>query len=506
MKLNIILITCALVCFAQAENYWPGFAHDASQTSIALDGLNSLDQNNIQWTAYQDPCNPGYYLEFNWLVTPVTYKNAVFALAELDDTNNQLICFNTTDGSPRWSKPISKLQIAYTASRASPAIDKKHNAVIIPANNTITAFNIDTGTPLWTTQLQHPVINASPCITDDLQNSRLFITDYTGRSTGAKIYCVNIDANTPQNPYDPGHIIWSDDIGASSGNTCAYNKGIVYTASISSAAWANQGSAAGGTIYAYNAAENEPNRIWQTSSDQFEGFCGGLCLTKAGFLYAVNYDFYGGENNSALTKINATDGSIVWITQAERSSTTPVVVGDTIYLSAGITGFNANSRPKLQAFQDNGDSATMLWQTPPTMTFGGWTLQPVYANGKIYIGTMGPDEVSPCSDLYIIDANLTPTDPDFIIDHFPDAGSPAAVTPDSIYTIGYDGLFKFYQPAIPADITKNKTVDNLDLTEIANDWLYDGPIGIKRADLDLDGIINLRDIAILSNSYGEQIQ
>jgi hypothetical protein len=47
-------------------------------------------------------------------------------------------------------------------------------------------------------------------------------------------------------------------------------------------------------------------------------------------------------------------------------------------------------------------------------------------------------------------------------------------------------------------------VDFYDLAELAAIWLYDGPIGVNRADLNLDGRIDFTDFSLLAESwYGE---
>jgi hypothetical protein len=75
------------------------------------------------------------------------------------------------------------------------------------------------------------------------------------------------------------------------------------------------------------------------------------------------------------------------------------------------------------------------------------------------------------------------------------------VTYDSIYTLGYDGLLKFYQPALLGDIKKDNKIDTYDLKGLADDWVYDGPIGVKRSDLNLDGRVDFMDFALLANEW-----
>ena len=172
------------------------------------------------------------------------------------------------------------------------------------------------------------------------------------------------------------------------------------------------------------------------------------------------------------------------------------MVGDRIYIAGGLDGYG---RPKIEAYRDLGTSVVKLWETPASMIVGGWTHQPAYANGKLYVGTIGI--YGPYTDLYIFDTKLTPDEPNFIIAHYSGSGNSPAVTYDSIYTTGYDGLFKFHQPALLADITKNGEVGMLDLEEMTRVWLFDDSVGLKRSDLDLNGKINICDFALLAADW-----
>jgi len=111
------------------------------------------------------------------------------------------------------------------------------------------------------------------------------------------------------------------------------------------------------------------------------------------------------------------------------------------------------------------------------------------------------------TELYILNVSVTPNDPNFIVAHYDDAnkcGNSPAVTYDSIYTIGSNGLFKFHQPALLSDIRKDGKVDTHDLNELANAWLCNEPIGVKRSDLDLDGDVDFVDFSLLANEWRKE--
>jgi hypothetical protein len=194
------------------------------------------------------------------------------------------------------------------------------------------------------------------------------------------------------------------------------------------------------------------------------------------------------------------------MTDTERTSCVPAVVGDKIYISGGFEGYG--SRPKIEAYQDHGLTVTKLWETGSEMFVGGWTTQPVYANGKLYIGSIasGGNYFGTYTDLYILDVSYTPDDPGFIIDTYSGGGNSPAVTYNSIYTIGYDdisghSLLKFKQSTFIADIKKDGLVDSNDLNIMTDSWLYTDPMGVNRSDLNLDGVVNLLDFGLLANEW-----
>lgn len=519
-KLFIVLIMFYITADAYCGlNDWPAYANTMSRESIAVDGPDTIDNNTLEWVADADPQDPNYYVSFEGATQPIVYNGRVYAYAAFfepneqspggrDRTKSQIIAYDANSGQLLWSTIIDP---AIWDSWSSPVVDAKNNTVLIASGNvtadgwyalpaTIYAIDASTGSIVWTNQLDSAALNASICVAEDLEHSRAFITDYDGFGITGKLYCINLDANEPNNPYQPGQIVWSDTLGSTSGNTPAYKDGVVY---VSSNADANGGY---GAVYAYDAAANTPVRKWTATDSNFEGFTSGVTVTKTGYLYAACYNWAGYENNSALCKIDCNNGSIIWITHTERTSSMPVVVGDKIYISGGFNGYG--SRPKVTAYQDLGSSVVKLWETPPEMVVGGWTNQPVYANGKLYVGAIpiNGNYFGAYAELFVLDVSKDVNDPNFVITHYIDksCGNSPAVIYDSLYTIGYNGLFKFHQPALLADINKDNRVDFYDLAELANFWLYDGPIGTNRADLNLDGKIDFKDYSLLAGSwYGE---
>ncbi|MFZ0035074.1 MAG: PQQ-binding-like beta-propeller repeat protein, partial [Sedimentisphaerales bacterium] len=459
-RLMSLILTFAIAGVADAgSGDWPHYGHVATRCSIAVDGPNTIDANTLKWVADADPQDPNYYVEFETTTGPVVYNGRVYAYAryynELGEyADSQIIAYDANAGQILWATVIAK---SVWGSWSTPCVDTKHNTVLIGSGDKVFAIDAQSGAQRWSTQLEKNVINASVCTALDTPHARAFITDYDGFGSSGKLYCINLDPNEPNNPYKPGDIVWSDVLGATSGNSAAYKDGVVYVASMKGT------DNTSGTIYAYDAAAwPGAVRLWQTTDPNFDGFSGGVTVTKEGFLYAASYDWADqNEDNSALCKIDCSDGSIVWTTQTERTSSMPVVVGDKIYISGGLVGWG--SRPKLEAYRDLGDTVIKLWETNANIAVGGWSNQPVYANGKLYVGAIPPDGdyFGAYTELYILNVSTTTDAPNFIIAHYKDkeCGNSPAVTYDSIYTIGYDGLFKFHQPGFLSDISKNNKVD-----------------------------------------------
>jgi outer membrane protein assembly factor BamB len=478
---------------------WPGYGNTATRHSITVDGPNVINAGTLQWVADADPQDPNYYVSFEDAAGPIVYNGRVYAYAKYFEpggsgqTNSQLVAYDANSGRMLWATVID---MAIYGSWSSPVVDTKNNNILMPSGDKVYAIDASTGAVKWSAQLEKSVVNASACVAADLPHARAFITDYA-YSAGGMLYCINLDANEPNNPYQPGKIIWSDDLGGGTcGNSPTYKNGVVYV------------SSNGGSVYAYNANAASVVRIWKATDPNFAGFSGGLTITKEGFIYAANYSYSQHEDNSALCKINSNNGNIIWMINTEQTSSVPVVVGDKIYISGGLNGWG--SRPKVEAYQDLGNTVIKLWETPANMAVGGWSNQPVYANGKLYVGAIpiiDGDYFDAYTELYILNVSVGVNNPDFVIAHYVDkkCGNNPAVTYDSLYTIGADGLFKFHQPALLADIDKNSKVNFSDLAELAAVWLYDGPIGVKRADLNLDGKINFLDFALLAGRWNGEL-
>jgi hypothetical protein len=183
-----------------------------------------------------------------------------------------------------------------------------------------------------------------------------------------------------------------------------------------------------------------------------------------------------------------------------------------IYLSAGLDGYG--SAVKIEAFQDNGATATKLWDTYTdtggALVVGGWTHQPAFSRGYIYTGTPSEDALDygePATDMYILDASRSPADPEFIVDHYAAAGGSSAIAAGTVYSFGDYGLFAF-EPSLPckADINGDGVVGVADLAALlaAYGKSVGDPLYQPDADMNRNGVVNLNDLSLLLSVYGEE--
>ncbi len=481
---------------------WTHYGGDTARTGIATRAARDLD--TIRWSV-----TPGTDEEYVWRSAPVVYGGRVFVNARFYIDNiqadNLVMAYDIADGTHLWSQPI---EMDVYDSWSSPAVDARHQTVLIASGYSVYALDAVTGMPEWATPLERPIVNASPLVTTDLLNNgtpanRAFITDYSGYGGDARLYAINVDLPAPpDNPYELGEIAWIATLPGASGNSPAYENGVVYVASV------------GGVVKALDAGAGA--LVWETEVDfsgypQYSGFYGGLTV-RNGFVYAASYSFYGSGNNSGLFKLDGTDGEVVWVAPCERTESIPLVTDDgRIYLSAGLAGYG--SFVKIQAFQDNGDTVSASWDTyvdtGGDLIVGGWTYQPAYARGYLYVGTPPDQEFEfflPYTDLYILDTSKTPGDADFIVAHHAGSGGSPAIADGTVYSFGEGGLFAFDpSPPCRADLDGNGVAGLPDLATLLSAYgSARGNEGFDSdADLNRDGMVDLGDLADLLSVYGE---
>lgn len=449
----LIMPAGALLCPAQT---WTHHAGDSTRQSSAVTAALELD--DIAWIA-----PPGPDRAFVAHSSPVVYGGRVFVNARRLENNmaveNLLVAYDSHTGEEDWARPLDPDSLD---SFSSPAVDVRHGLVLLGAGRRLHALNMEDGSVAWRTTLSRPIVDASPAVATDLMNggqpaNRVFLTDYSGFAAGGALYAINLDPFHPiANPFQPGAIAWRVTLGGASGNSPAYADGVVYVAS------------AAGEIAALNALDG--GVCWwfdlpAAGYGHFGDFFGGVTVVN-GAVYAATYDFSGGQNNSGLVKLDAQTGQLIWAVPCERTQSIPVVCDDgLILLAGGLDGFG--SAVKVQAFDDFGASAALIWDTYTApggpISLGGWTFQPARHERVLFVGRPSTSVFfGPYAELYILDLDRLPGQPGFILDQSLLGGGNPAIAGGWIYSIGSQGLTAFRQ-TLRGDVNCDGLTDNEDI-------------------------------------------
>lgn len=484
----LALVTGAAATFAHADD-WLHYAADARRSGVAPGAPDAI--NASLWSVSQYP--PGSPIAFVGPSSPVVFGGRVYANARYFEgslhVHNRLIAIDTATGGVLWQTLVDK---SVLDSWSSPAVDEVNGLILLPTGAKLNAIDAETGALHWATPLNRSVVNASPLVMPDAIASRAFITDFDGFGQSASFYCINTSPyHAVANPYEPGEIVWTEPIGGASGATAAGEDGLVYVASIS---YDEQSCFEFGAITAFDvAAPPGSRRLWTTCAGT--GFFGGVTLAN-GSLYAASYNLSGSGDNSLLVKLDATTGQVIWTIPCERTSSIPVVAGDRVFLSAGIIGFG--SAPKVQCFRDDGPSAVKLWDTfvdtGGTLVLGGWTHQPMWSDGVLYVGKFptGGGFFGAYTDLYALDVSRLPSDPLFVRDHRTGVGSSPALADGRLYSIGPAGLTAL---ALRGDCTGDGALNGRDVACFVDRLLHGASIADGALlDFTSDGAVAVEDV------------
>lgn len=501
----ILTLTLASGISTADLGVWPMYARDAARSGIPDTPLVTISAP--AWIASNDM--NGNPIDFAGQSGPVVWRDLVFALGESDGID-RAYALDRADGSVRFSAPVDAPSLD---SWSTPLVDEANERLIVASGETVSAFDANTGAPAWSATLEMDVVNASPLVTRDLGPAdRLIITDADGflAQGGGNIYCINIDPRDEQaNPFDPGEIVWRIPLdAASSGNSPAYESGVVYVADSG-----DPNFSVPGAVRAYDAtaldAPTDP--LWSFTNVTSDGFFGGVSV-RDGAVFAASFTFSGGQDSANLVKLDASTGALIWSTPANRTSSTPIVLPDgRVLLSTGLAGFG--SLPSLQLFATDG---TRLWDTALATSddadndgaieigeffaVGGWTHLPAVVDNKsgvfAYAGTppLTGGFFGANTDLHRIDLDLPPTDPGFVVESFDGAGSTPALAGGTLYTIGAGGLHAFgdFEGFDPSDVNTDCAVNIEDL--------YAWEAGSGRRDVDGNGTIDSADRALLRST------
>lgn len=478
---------------ARAQHEWTHFGSTSARLSTSPTSPAPLSVP--AWTRSTD--SAGRAITFIGQAGVVCSRDLAIAVGSVvisGQAQFRIFAFDRRTAGLRWAAPIPSPTLS---SWSTPVIDTRNNTVIAASGRFLTAVDLFTGQPRWQTELEHEIVNASPLVTGDLPlTNRVFITDFDGFGISGRLYCINADPRRiPVNPYNPGEIVWSTPIGATSGNTPAYARNTfgqptVFVTSV------GEFSFAPGLILAFPAdVESAPFPSWVFENPKPEGFFGGLCVARSGpeqFIYAASYAYFAGINSGNLVKVRADDGQLVWSVDCNRTAATPIPVADNrIAVSTGINGFG--SRRSVQLYRDLGSSATRLWDSGEAVPLGGWTHQPAAAPGSggaartLFVGTIpaGADVGAACTDFYQVDLDKTPGASGFLMQHFIGGGSTPALADSNVYTVGAAGLIAFGPPPPDFDVNTDHRVDV--------DDLYAWGQGRGNRDVNQDGSVTLAD-------------
>jgi outer membrane protein assembly factor BamB len=475
---------------AWTRSVWTHLASDAKRSSAAAGGTLSL--SSPSWVVSRDLSNKP--IAFVGQSSPVVTRDLVLATGTVDFGDiAYLFAIDRRGGKLVWQAEIDEPR---DSGFSTPAIDERGSTVIVATGETVRAFDLRSGAPLWCLVLPEQLTNCSPVVTQDLWSvNRVFVTDSDAFGTSGKLYCINISPRSGAlNPYDPGDLVWCVGIGGTSGNTPAYANGRVYVAGVGDYyAWPPVPA----PVLCFDVrATCTPMPLWAftNTTDPEARFFGGVTVAN-GFVYAATYDFVSapsGFNNSNLVKLNATTGALVWSHPSNRTATMPVVLPPKpgrpfprVLLSAGLNFTGAV--PALQLFEDRGNTAELVWDSPLAtwidldgdgridpgefLSIGGWTVQPAVTNSlgalTAFVGTLPPGgngvTFPACVKLSAINLDMLPASTGFIRAEFSGAGSSPALANSNVYTIGATGLFAFGPSPFQYDVDQDGLVTIEDL-------------------------------------------
>lgn len=489
---------------SHAQGTFPTLASDTTRSATTTQPFPSLAPP--AWTCSKDENNRTItFVARAGVAVGLHFVYTTGSVNEPGGTTWKLFAINRRTGAVAWSLPIDAPELESTAT---PTFDERTATVIVSGGSSLYGVSLSTPTLRWNTQLTNPIVNASPVIARTWRgHGRLFITDYDGFGDSAALYSINLDPFSTSNPHHPGDILWAAAIGASSGNSPAYdpNTDRVYVTAVGLYA-SNPGQIL--AFPAHSAADNTgapPNPLWTFTNPTSNGFFGSLSLDAANdAIYAATYGFFGGTNSGNLIKLRASTGAQQWTVNCNRSASVPIrLPGNRLALSTGIQGFG--SVPSLQVFSSTPSSASLLWSSH-TRTWtdnnhnslidsgeftpaGGWNTQPIYSSATNQLAVCGNDNI-----LRILDANITnAASPFTVVQSAPNITGSPAIAGSNLYAIGTAGLIAFGPAPALVDVNADGLFDIEDLYA----WEQSRPgVGGSR-DVNADGQITLADRDLL---------
>lgn len=502
LPFSAALLLCCSAAFAQ--HTFPTLAFNAARSATTTQPFPSL--SSPAWTCSKDENNRTItFVARAGVAVGLHFVYATGSVNEPSGTVWKLFAISRRTGTVSWSLPIDSPELESTAT---PTIDERGANIIVSGGSSLSCVSLYGPSLRWSTQLENPIVNASPVIARSWRGSgRLFITDYDGFGDSAALYSISLDPFSTSSPHRPGDILWAAPIGASSGNSPAYdaNTDRVFVAAVGLYA-SNPGQIS--AFPAHSAADSTgtpPNPLWTFTNPTSNGFFGSLSLDAANdAIYAATYGFFGGTTSGNLIKLRASTGVQQWTVNCNRSASVPIrLPGNRLALSTGIQGFG--SVPSLQVFSSNASNASLLWSSH-TRTWtdtnhnsiidsgeftpaGGWNTQPIYSSATNQLAVCGNDNI-----LRILDANITnAASPFTVVQSAPNITGAPAVAGSNLYAIGTAGLVAFGPAPALVDVNADGLFDIEDLYA----WEQSRPgVGGSR-DVNGDGQVTLADRDLL---------
>lgn len=513
------LCLCASVVHAvvasdtSAQQAWPTLGGNPARTSITTQPVPDLTL--ATWTcAVDEQSRP---ITFEAKAGVAVSPTHVLAAGFIDDFGPiwKLFWINRRSGVVERSAVIDAPVLE---SLTSPTIDLGTNTVLVASGYTLAAFDLVTGATRFEASFVNPLVNVSPLVVRAFHApARVFVTDYDGFGDSASLHCVNLDAFSTGNPFTLGQVLWSAPIGASSGNTAAYDaaRGRIITAAVGLFA------SDPGEVLAFPAhATAAPPPAWRFVNPAGAGFFGGVSVDGSNVL-AASYAFFGGLSSGNLVRLRAADGTMLSNAPANRTASIPIALpGDTlgrVALSTGVQGFG--SLPSLQVFGFTTSVAPAFTWSTHVRTWsdsnhntviengeftpiGGWNLQPILSTSgvgtRLVVG--GGDNVLRVLNLAGVTGSSSAVS---VVQSVAGITGSPAIAGGNLYAIGAAGLRSFGALPLLLDVNRDGLVDVEDI--------YAWEQGRGSRDVDGSGAVNAADReqligAIRANEEAEQTE
>jgi hypothetical protein len=391
-------------------------------------------------------------------------------------------------------------QVAWTAyaplpfgtSWGRPSLDEQRGIVLVAEGNLLIGLNVVNGSQVWSLPAETGkyFVNTCPTVAEGV----VYVVDYVDTNdyvSTSKLYAVNVAT---------GQLLWSANVGQTRGGcNPAVSGGKVMLAT-------NEGRFLTFDTATHVAYPEPP------LDDTAYGFFGGV-TAEGNSAYIVSFAFGADLGPTKLYKIDTSTATptVAWEAVAPRSDVMPLVIGNVVLVSGGdgfpkfrYTEYHIDW-PSIWAFDKS--TGQFLWKTE---TAGGWTSQPVYANGILYAVTQVGQYTGNTSSLYALDISQAPGDPAFVVANTSQIGNSVAVANGNVYGTNPTKLTAF-GPAVTlaGDINGDGYVNVSDLQVLVAAWgSHAGPLPSgnwnANADLNGDGFINVGDLQVLVANWGMQ--